>query len=167
MPPEESCVTGEARALIGVETRAFLGEVTLRDIQRYAAAVGDGNPLYFDEDYARRSVHGGIIAPPNFLSAVIEWTGGPAEERLALDGLPPNPIRPLVRRVERTMGAGQELEFHTPVRPGDRITRISKIVDITERAGRNGPIVLIVLEERYVNQLEEVVVTCRSSVLMR
>jgi acyl dehydratase len=157
----------DIRALIGTETETFLGEITLRDIQRYAIAVGDLNPLYFDEEYARRSAYGGIIAPPNFLTGMIGWTAGPPEPELSPDGLSPDPIRPLLRGVQRAMGAGQELEFGAPVRPGDRITRSSRITGVEERAGRSGPLVMITFEERYVNQDGRLVVTCRSRVIVR
>jgi len=157
----------DLRALIGTETETLLGEITLREIQRYAAAAGDLNPLYFDEEYARASVYGGIIAPPNYLTAIIGWAAGPPESELAPDGCLPDPIRPLLPGMQRAMGAGQELEFMAPVRPGDRITRVSRIADATERAGRSGPFVLITFEERYVNQHGNVVVTCRSKVLVR
>jgi 3-hydroxybutyryl-CoA dehydratase len=39
--------------------------LTLDAIQRYCRAVCDLHPLYFDEEYARRSRYGGLIAPPS------------------------------------------------------------------------------------------------------
>ena len=157
----------DLRALIGSETETFLGEITLREIQRYAAAVGDLNPLYFDEDYARASAYGGIVAPPNYLTAIIGWAAGPPESGLTPDGCLPDPIRPILRGMQRAMGAGQELAFGAPVRPGDRITRVSRIAGVTERAGRSGPFVVITFEERYVNQHGSVAVECRASVIVR
>lgn len=168
MAAEEPLITEEARAFIGKEDTVCLGEVTLCGIQRYAVAVGDINPLYFDEEWARRSAYGGIIAPPNFLTAIIGWGSGPSEAELGPDGLPPaDELRLPLRGVSRAMGAGQELEFLVPVRPGDRFTRISKIVDMAERGGRSGRFVLITTEQRYVNQKGEVAVICRSSTIMR
>jgi acyl dehydratase len=168
MPVEEPLVTDEARALIGKETTADLGEVTLRDAQRYAVAVGDMNPLYFDEDLARGSAYGGIIAPPNFLTAVIHWGCGPPEDELRPDGLPPeDELRLPLRGVSRVMGAGQEIECLLPVRPGDRFTRVSKIVDVAEQKGRRGRFVLVTTEQRYVNQRGEVAVVCLSRFIVR
>ena len=34
-------------------------------IELYCASVGEDHPMYFDEDYARTTVHGGLIAPPS------------------------------------------------------------------------------------------------------
>ena len=168
MVADESLITEEAKAFIGKETTLPLGEVTLRDIQRYAVAVGDMNPLYFDEERARESAYGGIIAPPNFLTAVIHWGSGPAESELGPDGLPPqDELRLPLRGVTRAMGAGQEIECRLPVRPGDRFTRVSKIVDMVEQTGRSGRFVLVTTEQRYMNQRGEVAIVCNSRFIMR
>lgn len=168
MAVEEPLITDEARAFIGKESTVYLGEVTLREMQRYAMAVGDANPLYFDEEYARRSAYGGLIAPPNMVAAIMGWEAGPAEERLLPDGRPLEGELSLpLRGVSRAMGAGQELEFLAPVRPGDAFTRLSKVTEIVQREGRSGPFVLVTLEQRFVNQGGEVALVCRSSFIMR
>jgi 3-methylfumaryl-CoA hydratase len=43
----------------------------------------------------------------------------------------------------RRMWAGSQFEFHTPIRVGDTITRTSTIHDVTEKAGRTGPLVFV------------------------
>jgi len=126
------------------------------------------NPLYFDEEYARRSAYGGLIAPPNLLTAIIGWEAGPPEAQLSPDGLAAaSEFKLPLRGGSRTMGAGQELEFLVPVRPGDSFTRVSKIVDIAERQGRSGRFVLVTSEQRYINQRGEVAVVCRATTIVR
>jgi acyl dehydratase len=45
---------------IGQETGTHTGEPVLaRDIRRYALAIDDLNPIYFDEDAARKGKYGG------------------------------------------------------------------------------------------------------------
>ena len=46
-----------ARCLIGTERVSFY-DVTLRDIKRYAQAIGDADPLYYDEAYAATTSYG-------------------------------------------------------------------------------------------------------------
>jgi len=41
--------------------------VDISSIRRYAQAISDLNPLYLDEEYAKKSEYGGIIAPPTFI----------------------------------------------------------------------------------------------------
>jgi len=165
----ESMITDEARTLIGQESEAVLGEVTLQDIQRYALTIGDDNPLYFDEEYAKSTPYGGIIAPPNYLTAVISWGNGVPEAELTADGLGRRrdgeyafPIK-----AQRRMAGGQELEFHQPVRPGDLITRKSRTTGMEQREGKSGPFVLVYSEQRFFNQRDELLVTCRQTTIMR
>ncbi len=160
-------ITDEARALIGQETEQYLGALSLRDCQRYAIAIGDLNPLYFDADYAKRSAYGGLIAPPNMLTAVRAWGAGAREDELAPDGVVDLPEEKLPIRLKRRMAGGQELTLHTPARPGDHITRRGGIVSLEERSGRSGQFVVMVREDRYYNERGELLVTCRETVLVR
>ena len=50
--------------------------------------------------------------------------------------LPPVPL-------PRRMWAGSQLAFDAPLRVGDRITRASTIVDVTQKSGRTGPLVFV------------------------
>ena len=63
-----SRITDELKAWIGREvTYAAPEELGRAAIRYFALASGDGNPLYYDEAIARRSRHGGIIAPPTLV----------------------------------------------------------------------------------------------------
>ncbi|MBI2847052.1 MAG: MaoC family dehydratase N-terminal domain-containing protein [Chloroflexi bacterium] len=166
MGSEESLISEEAKAAIGKETKRYLGEVSLQDLQRYAVTVGETNPLYFDEEYARKTPYKGIIAPPNMLSAIICWGAGPVEEELNPDGTEKREERfPL--KVKRVMGGGQDLEFIRPVRPGDRLTVTTKLKDIYQREGRTGPLVFTVTENLFTNQRDEPVLRCTQTVILR
>jgi len=50
--------------------------------------------------------------------------------------LPPVPLR-------RRMWGGRQIQFTSPVRVGDRITRTSTIVGITQKLGRTGPLIVV------------------------
>jgi len=127
-------VTDEIRKLIGTESEPRVAEVERGAIRRFAEAIGDSNPLFNDEAAARRSRYGGMIAPPTFCRSL----GG---------GFFNVPL-PLARALD----GGSEWEYSEPIRPGDRITVISKLADIREAAGRMGTMVFIVTETRYTNQ---------------
>ncbi|HVC31508.1 MAG TPA: MaoC family dehydratase N-terminal domain-containing protein, partial [Steroidobacteraceae bacterium] len=99
----EPLITEAARALIGRVTETYLGEISLRDARRYAIAAGDLNPLYFDEEFARASAYGGLIVPPNMLTAVRAWGAGATEPELAIDGIPDLPEEKLPIALTRRM----------------------------------------------------------------
>ncbi len=52
--------------LVGQRSHAVANWVERGAVRKFAAAIGDTNPLYHDEEAARRSRHGRLIAPPTF-----------------------------------------------------------------------------------------------------
>ena len=69
----------------------------------------------------------------------------PRQSELGPDGhakrggfLPPVPL-------PRRMFAGDRVQFHRPLRVGEKISRLSRIVDVTHKQGRSGPLVFVVV----------------------
>jgi 3-methylfumaryl-CoA hydratase len=69
----------------------------------------------------------------------------PRQSELGPDGhakrggfLPPVPL-------PRRMFAGDRVQFHRPLRVGESISRLSRIVDVNSKQGRNGPLVFVVV----------------------
>lgn len=58
--------------------------------------------------------------------------------------LPPVPL-------PRRMWAGGRLQFHHPLRAGDAISRSSRVVDISHKAGRSGALVFILVRHEISN----------------
>jgi 3-methylfumaryl-CoA hydratase len=58
--------------------------------------------------------------------------------------LPPVPL-------PRRMWAGSRLEFHRPLRVGDRISRVSLISDVIYKEGRTGPLVFVTVRHQVSN----------------
>lgn len=144
---EESLITPEIRAMLGQEALSPGQETADRTaIRRYAAAIGDLNPLYLDEEYAKKTSYGGIVAPPTFVfdvsSNIFSEVGedGRDKARISIPGL----------RVAR---GGNDWQFFEPVRLGDVVSRRRKIVDIYERPGKKaGTILFVISETTYTNQ---------------
>ena len=138
--PGESVITQEMLDAIGVESEPITHEVEGGAIVRFAQAIGDLNPVFNDEEAARKTRYGGLIAPPTFLDSLLSAPAG-AEF--------PNPY-------PASLEGGSEWRDFEPVRPGDRITVNAKISDIFARKGRLGDMLLVVREFRYVNQFDQV-----------
>jgi acyl dehydratase len=141
-----------------------LGEVAALAFQRYAIAVGDLNPVYFDDGAARAAGYPGIVAPPNFLTSVLGWEPGPPEGELLEDGTEKRLLAPEIQGL-RLMGGGHELTFGQPVRPGDVVTARRKLVDLYQREAKFGLLTFAVSEIVYQNQRGEHLVTCRETVI--
>ena len=161
---ESSLIPDEAKAFIGKETITHIGEVSAMTIKRYASTVGDLNPLYLDEEYARKSKYGSLVAPPNYLGAVVNWGVAP-EQELMPDGLPVRPERAALK-VKRGMGGGQELRFLKPVRAGDSFTVKRKVVDMYEKQGKQGPVVFVIADITFTNQHGEDALIIRDTAIV-
>jgi len=133
----------------GVREHVF--QVTARDIKRFAQAIGDTNPLYVDEVFAKKSSFGAIIAPPLFCQ-VMAFEDVPVEEL-------PADLSPIELAVDlpvnRTVGGSSKYEFYQYVSPGDMITVTSSVVSVEQKQGRNGMLFLVSVETRYKNQFGE------------
>jgi acyl dehydratase len=145
------------------QTRA-VGEITALMFQRYAIAVGDLNPVYFDDSAARAAGYPGIVAPPNFLTSVLGWEAGPPEDELLEDGTSSKILVPEIEGL-RLMGGGHELTIGQPVRPGDIVTARRKLVDLYQREAKFGLLTFAISDIVYTNQRGEHLVTCRETVI--
>ena len=112
MTTEESVITPEMKEAIGVDSEPVSYDVEKGAIKKFAQAIGDDNPLFNDEQAARKSRYGGIIASPTFMRSLISNS-------------PPSFKNPY----SAALDGGSEWEYFEPVRAGDRITVTTRIAD--------------------------------------
>jgi len=148
---EESLITDEMRSKIGVESEPEVYEVTKEMIQRFIQATGDSNPLWQDEEHAKKSKYGGIIAPPTIIP-IIGW-----EQFLT------SQVKSILP--EGLLHSSTELECYQPVREGDVITLTTKISDVREKQGKMGKMIFVNFDTTYSNQSHELVARCRQKII--
>jgi len=108
----------------GTPLRSRRTIVNWRDIMNYAAAVGDNNPVYFDD-----TRENGIIAPPMFCVALTWPVSERLGEHLESESFPKEVISTQVHYTEH-------IQIHRLVKPEDRLTISGKIAGIQpHRAG--------------------------------
>lgn len=122
-------------------------------IREFARAIKDDNPLYFDEEHARK-VAGGIVPPPMFLMTQAHWgEAGRGGIDLGMD-------------LRRVLHGEQEFEYLAPIHPGDVLTAVSKCEKMFEKEGsRGGTMNFAVLATEFRNQKGELVAVGRSTVI--
>ncbi|MFH0727077.1 MAG: MaoC family dehydratase N-terminal domain-containing protein [Pseudomonadota bacterium] len=141
-------------------------EVTKSYIRRWAAVNEDYNALYFDEEYAKNSRWGGLIAPPLYLISVQDGLAAPME--LYYEIAMPEGMAYNTEKFPNLVSAPQgytEWEFFEAVRPGDVIDADHKLSDIYWKAAKPKKgrpfeftrILFIVAETTYTNQNGELV----------
>ena len=141
----------ELESQVGIEWPPQVYEVERGMIRRFSQAVGDPNPLWQDEDYAKKTGYSGVIAPPTFILT------------LGFDQLQ----QVLAAGSSLTVLHGStELECFQTVRPGDVITLTTKITNVRERQSKMGRTVFITFDMTYKNQRQEAVAQCRQMAII-
>jgi acyl dehydratase len=146
----DNMVSKDVLAMIGLEkVRQY--DVTKRDIKRFSQAIGETNPIHFNEDYAKSTKYGTIIAPPLFCQ-MFTFEDVPAD-RLPGDGSPIEIDVPIP--AQRTVGGASSYEIFQPVKAGDQITAKSTLRDVFTKEGRSGRLYFVVVETEFSNQRKE------------
>jgi len=131
-----------------VKDIVFNEEATKTAIRKFADGIGDPNPLWLDEEYAKRTRYGRLVAPPSWVFSVL------AGVQFGWRGLAGFHI-------------STEIEFFKPVWLNDRITPESIYL------GFDGPkesrfakrVVIDSFQEKYFNQEDQVVAVAVRKVL--
>jgi hypothetical protein len=141
--------------------------VNLPMIRHLTDALGDRNPVYTDEKFAERSVHGGIVAPATALQI---WTMQGLAGRAA-EPDPDNPQRRLMSMVDAegyvgVVATNCEQTYHRYLKPGDLLTVASEVESITgPKLTGLGEGFFITTLQTYRDQNDEVVGEMRFRIL--
>ena len=150
----DSVITDEMKAKIGLESGTSVYEIDRSAIRRWAEAIGDPNPLYRDEEYARSKGYRDIIAPPGFIAQY----GFPVKH--IADG---NGGGHFQSPSEKSLNGGNEYEFFKPIQAGDTIMSKISLAELRERDGRMGKMLIAISEQTFRNQDGEIVAKSRST----
>lgn len=123
--------------IIGEQIPTRTCKLTKEMIQKFAEAIEDHNPLYFDEEYARKSPFGGLIAPPT-IHAMLLFECTFDEDDVRATGV---------------INMGQMWVYNLPARPDDSITLKRTLRDKYVRGNR----LFVHHENIFFNQNGEVI----------
>ena len=151
---QASVITDAMRAEIGKESEPVTFEVDKSACRMFARAVGYTDPLFFDEEYARSKGYRSIPAPVGFLGHPVYDPNRP--QRLGGYFRADSPFK-------RILNGGTDIENFDTVCAGDVLSATSKLVDLSEREGRLGPMLVTVTETTYRNPQGEVVAVARGT----
>ncbi len=180
--PTESALTPEVRAMIGVagDMVESWGVVDSEYLRRFTQAVMDPDPMYWDEEYAKKSRYGEITTPPimvSYLSSRIRPDQDDPitqafEDNPESDGIGsvkrPGELPRVPTDLVRVLNAGNELEIYRYPSIGDKVFFQNSYSDIRERVGRDGkPFLIITRETKYWNQKDDLLCITRASTIRR
>ena len=106
------------RSIVGMASPPKTFTVEAEAIRLFAEAIGDPHPAY----------QAGEVAPPTF----------PTTFRVALPGVEVDPARLLHRE--------EEYEYQRPLRAGDRVTVVRRVVEVTEKGAALGRMLYVISE---------------------
>ena len=116
--------------------------VTREKIAKFCTSIGETNPLFTDDEAAKKGPYGGVIAPPSY--ATVFRNGRHFFQHVPRFG-------------RAGFDAGKDVEFVAPIRPGDTISLSSAVKEIYDKTGRSGTMVFVVVRSTLRNQNSEVV----------
>ncbi|MCL8206846.1 MAG: MaoC family dehydratase N-terminal domain-containing protein [Actinomycetia bacterium] len=136
-------------ALVGLRSEPVTVEVEKGAIRRFAEALGETNPVYFDEAAARAAGYRSLLAPPTFPVTL---------GRVPVPGLvlPPAGL----------IHGEQAFEYGEPIVAGDVITLTSMLEDVKTRSGRQGTMTILTLRTEGVNQSGALAFVSRATIIV-
>ena len=142
-------------------------------VMMFARSIGDANPIYCDEDYAKGTDQGAIVAPPTFVQSSAqfdpdyflrpkigeEWFGsakGPT-------GITKKKKKESTDGISSGLHAEQHYVYHRQLKVGDVLTAEVKPGKMWEKEGRRGgKLTFKETVTEYRDQKGELVITATS-----
>lgn len=119
----------------------------------FAKAIGESNPIYFDESAARDAGHPGLPVPPTFLFS------------MNLTRPPSNWREEAGIELARVLHGEQSFTYHRMAYAGDTLSFDARVADVYEKKG--GALDFLVTEIKVTNQRGEHVADIRGVTVQR
>ncbi len=148
-PKQEGLIVSEC----GINNRVATPDL----IMHYADAIGDTNPLWRSEDYAKTTQYGGIIAPPRFLDCIAPPYGmGMGFPNFGVPGMNP-------------LNNGSKVVWFKTVHAGDEFSVLDRFLGVKELTKKERPMPRLFLfrgQRSYINQRNEVVAVAEGGAMV-
>jgi len=148
-PIQEGLVVSE----MGINNRLASADL----IRHYADAIGDTNPLWRFEEYARTTRYGRIIAPPRFLDCIAPPSGmGMGFPNFGVPGMNP-------------LNRGSRYTWFENICAGDEFTVEDRYLGVEEVTKKERPMPRLFLFDglrKYINQRGEVVASVKGGAIV-
>jgi acyl dehydratase len=151
-----SLLTPEVQALLG-QRRVYVAPEPLGAAagRYFGLAIGDDNPIYSNDAYARQQGLPGVTAPLTLVCETNQYAGLPIDQ----DGYAGHSWHIDVPGTRQVRG-GNTYTFERRIRPDDIITATWEITDVVEKTTSKGADMLVISSRAtYTNQDDELLAT--------
>lgn len=128
----------------------LVAEVERGAIRKFAAAVGETDPVFFDVAAAKQAGYRDILAPPTFVVT-----------------LPSGPIPGVQLPPAGNIHGEQDFTFAGPVVAGDRISVVRRLADRRSAEGRSGRMDIYTFETVGTHEHGAVAYSARQVIIVR
>jgi acyl dehydratase len=142
------------RTTIGMRSTPFNADVEKGRLRLFAKAIGETNPVYFDETAARAAGHRSLLMPPTFLFCLEMEQADPYRW-----------FRDLNIPLPYALHGEQAFHYHRAGYAGDVMTFVAEIIDIY--AKKDGALEFAVQDVFITNQHDEAVADFRRTIVVR
>jgi acyl dehydratase len=116
------------------QSTPVLNAVEKGAVKKFAESIGDHNPLFFDEQYAEKTVHKRLLAPPTFPRT---FDYGEIEGlKLPASGL---------------IHGEQQYSYERPLYVGEELYCNTELVDVYEKTGGSGTLTFLTFQQQGVS----------------
>jgi len=142
---EKPILTESIKAQVGKLVNIHIMQIDRRMIDQYLDAMGDPNPVWRDKAAAIQAGYADLPVPPGLITS------------MQMEGDSPSLYMHEQSHLKGAVDGGGEWEFYHPVYLGDVITVTRKLLNIKERQGKLGAMIVNTFEVIYRNQRSVVV----------
>ncbi|MDA8354556.1 MAG: MaoC family dehydratase N-terminal domain-containing protein [Firmicutes bacterium] len=114
---------------IGQRSKPVTNPIERGAVAKFAQAIGDDSPLYTDEEAARKSVHGRLIAPPTY-PMILDY-GQIEGLKLPESGL---------------IHGEQQFDYRRPLYVDEKVTCYETLRDVKVKQARSGEMTILVID---------------------
>ncbi|MEE9473494.1 MAG: MaoC family dehydratase N-terminal domain-containing protein [Acidimicrobiia bacterium] len=133
-------------------TGGFNSEAQLDTIRHFAEGIGDDNPLWLDPEYAAKTQHGTLLAPPSYLLSCNQgpmWRGRTSGGFRGFTGV-------------HRFWSSDAWEWFLPIKRGDSIRGESQLSEFIEhKSAMAGRTIEDIAIQKFYNQGDELIGTHR------
>lgn len=129
-------------------------------LRRFVQAVMDQDPLYYDDEFARSTRYGGIVATPLYPVHAFRARGGSPDR---LDVVRDNPdadgtdsrdgaysaLPKIDMPFKRLLNGGNEIEFFRCLAVGEVAIATPRYANLQLKKGKSGSMLLVTIETEY------------------
>jgi len=140
----------------GQQYPSFTWTVEREKIVELMRTIGDDNELFLDRDTARSEGYRDIPAPPTLITMPFCW-----------NRLFPVIAADLDMDPARILHGEENYQYFEEIYPGDVLTGVLRITDVTEKSGKSGLMDVVRLQIVYRNQRSEIVMKVETLLIER